>query len=157
MSAEGSRPTWATRACSTSPHRAIGSTLKIDDTENSFSLARELQQPIYSQREAAQDVDAVLQLHIPLSNGPRFSGVLLAEYSVDGLFRYSVPTEVTAKYAVSFHDANGGLLAGTSVPPRNPATHLLPWASPALVYEVPVSPVGNGCGCGPRPTEPHWA
>jgi PAS domain S-box-containing protein len=129
---------------STSPHRAIGSTLKIDDTENSFSLARELQQPIYSQREAAQDVDAVLQLHIPLSNGPRFSGVLLAEYSVDGLFRYSVPTEVTAKYAVSFHDANGGLLAGTSVPPRNPATHLLPWASPALVYEVPVSPVGNG-------------
>ena len=124
--------------------RTVGSTLKMGETESTYSLARELQQPIYSQRAAAPDSTASLQLHIPLSDRARFSGVLLAEYSVDGLFRYGVPAEVSARYAVSFHDANGGLLAGTSIPPRNPATNLLPWAGPANAYEVPVSPVGNG-------------
>jgi PAS domain S-box-containing protein len=84
-----------------------------------------------------------LQLHIPLSEGARFSGVVLAEYSVDGLFRYGVPAEVTARYAVSMHDAKGGLLAGATIPARNPATRLLPWDSPVNAYEVPVSPVGN--------------
>jgi PAS domain S-box-containing protein len=67
----------------------------------------------------------------------------LAEYSVDGLFRYGVPAEVSARYAVSFRDANGGLLAGTSIPERKRSSTLLPWANSANAYEVPVSPVGN--------------
>lgn len=124
--------------------RGVGSTLKNGETDSTYKLARELLQPIYSQPMAAPDTPATLQLHIPLSDRARFAGVLLAEYSVDGLFRYGVPSEVSARYAVSFHDAKGGLLAGTSVPPRNRASKLLPWASPANAYEVPVSPVGNG-------------
>jgi PAS domain S-box-containing protein len=36
------------------------------------------------------------------------------------------------------------VLAGTSIPARNPATQLLPWAAQPNEYEVPVSPVGNG-------------
>jgi len=121
----------------------VGSTLKMGETESSYRLAQELQQPIYSQSVAA-DAPATLQLHIPLSDRAGFSGVLLVEYSVDGLFRYGVPAEVSARYAVSFHDAKGGLLAGTSIPAHNQATHLLPWSSPTNAYEVPVSPVGNG-------------
>jgi PAS domain S-box-containing protein len=124
--------------------RAAGSTLKAGDTESTYSLAKELQQPIYSQRPAAPDSPATLQLHIPLNDRARFMGVLLAEYSVDALFRYGVPSEVSARYAISFHDAKGNILAGTSLPSRNRATDLLPWASPANAYEVPVSPVGNG-------------
>lgn len=124
--------------------RAAGSTLKAGDTENTYGLAKELQQPIYSQRAATPDIPATLQLHIPLNDRARFMGVLLAEYSVDALFRYGVPSEVSARYAISFHDAKGNILAGTSLPSRNRATHLLPWASPANAYEVPVSPVGNG-------------
>ena len=124
--------------------RAVGSTLKNGETDSTYKLARELLQPIYSQPMAAPDTAATLQLHIPLSDRARFAGVLLAEYSVDGLFRYGVPSEVSARYAVSFHDGKGGLLAGTSIPPRNQASKLLPWASPANAYEVPVSPVGNG-------------
>ncbi|WP_296699560.1 PAS domain-containing sensor histidine kinase [Rhodoferax sp.] len=135
---------FSTASLSPNQLRSVGTTLKAGDTENTYNLTRELQQPIYAQRAAAPDTQAVLQLHIPLSERVRFSGVLLAEYSVDGLFRYGVPAEVSARYAVSFHDANGGLLAGISIPPRNPATSLLPWASPANIYEVPVSPVGNG-------------
>jgi PAS domain S-box-containing protein len=123
--------------------RTIGSTFNLGETESAFSLARDLQQPIYAQRAATPDGSATLQLHIPLSEGARFSGVVLAEYSVDGLFRYGVPAEVTARYAVSMHDAKGGLLAGATIPARNPATRLLPWDSPVNAYEVPVSPVGN--------------
>jgi hypothetical protein len=71
--------------------------------------------------------------------------VILGEYSIDGLLRYGVPAEVSAKYAVRCSMARAALLAGTSVPPRNPATQLLP-AGPRQPneYEVPVSPVGNG-------------
>jgi PAS domain S-box-containing protein len=124
--------------------RSPGSTLSPGETENAFSLAREIQQPIYSQPAAVPDLPAVLQLHIPLGDRAHFLGVLLAEYSVDGLFRYGVPAEVSARYAISLQDAKGGLLAGTAIPVRNRATGLLPWANPAIVYEVPVSPVGNG-------------
>ena len=118
--------------------------LKGGETEVTYNLARELQQPIYWQRSATPDTPSVLQLHIPLNDRNRFLGVLLAEYSVDGLFRYGVPPEVSAHYAVSLHDANGGLLAGTSVPARNRSASLLPWANKPNIHEVPVSPVGNG-------------
>ena len=123
----------------------VGSTLKLGETESTYRLAQELQQPIYAQSAAVADVPAVLQLHIPLNEKSHFLGVLLAEYSVDGLFRYGVPVEVSARYAISFHDATGGQLAGTSIPARKRRiSGLLPWAGPANAYEVPVSPVGNG-------------
>ena len=123
--------------------RQAGTVLKTGETESNFGLARDLRQPVYFQR-VASDAPAILQLHIPLTDKTRFAGVVLAEYSVDGLYRYGVPAEVSARYAVSFHDAKGARLAGTSIPPRNPATTLLPWATPTNEYEVPVSPVGNG-------------
>src|SRR5450830_442652 len=124
--------------------RKIGNTLEPGESVSSYNLARELQQPIYAMRAASANMPAVLQLHIPFSDRARFLGVLLAEYSIDGLFRYGVPAEVSARYAVSFHDANGGLLAGTSIAPRKPGARLLPWDKPINFYEVPVSPVGNG-------------
>ncbi len=134
----------ATASLPLSQIRAAGSILKAGETESNYRLARDLQQPIYSQRLALADIPATLQLHIPLVDRARFSGVLLAEYSVDGLYRYGVPAEVSARYAVSLHDAKGGLLAGMSIAARDPAHRLLLWDSPVNAYEVPVSPVGNG-------------
>ena len=125
------------------PH-ASKAHLTTDETESAYKLAQELRQPLYFQHLAEADTPAMLHLHIPLSNSSRFAGVLLAEFSVDGLFRYGVPNEVSARYAISFHDAKGGLLAGSRLPARKRAANLLPWASPANAYEVPVSPVGNG-------------
>jgi len=124
--------------------RALGGTLTQGETEGAYRLAQELRQPLYFQHLAIKDRPAMLQLHIPLSERNKFSGVLLAEFSVDGLFRYGVPTEVSARYAISFRDSNGSLLAGSSLPVRKSAASLLPWASPDNAYEVPVSPVGNG-------------
>src|SRR3954471_24802902 len=124
--------------------RAKGEVLRPGETETMYSLARDLQQPVYSHPVAGPDSSGLLQLHVPLANQGKFGGVILGEYSIDGLLRYGVPAEVSAKYAVALLDGKGRVLAGTSVPPRNPATQLLPWAAQPNEYEVPVSPVGNG-------------
>jgi len=134
----------ASPSASVAQQRQPGEALRLGDTENSYGLARDLQQPVYAQPTAASEQQALLQLHIPLSDLGRFSGVVLGEYSLDGLLRYGVPTEISAKYAVALLDGNNHLLAGTTVPARNPATRLLPWVDPPNEYEVPVSPVGNG-------------
>ncbi|MDP3702316.1 MAG: PAS domain-containing sensor histidine kinase [Hylemonella sp.] len=117
---------------------------KPSDTENAFALARELRQPIYLQRNATPDGTALLELHLPLHTRTRFAGVLLAEYSLDTLYRYGVPSEVSARYAVSLRDSRGEVLAGSSAPKRNRGGQWTGWASHANDYEVPVSPVGNG-------------
>src|SRR6185312_1528160 len=112
-----------------SQQRVAGDILKIGDTENSYSLARELQQPVYAQPTAHPDRLALLQLHIPLADGGKFAGVVLAESSLADLLRYGVPAEVMAKYAVSLLDDKGHVLAGNTVPAHNPGSSLLPWSA----------------------------
>ncbi|MEP6825066.1 MAG: PAS domain-containing sensor histidine kinase, partial [Ramlibacter sp.] len=139
------RASYAAPSVASTQLRVAGEVLRVGETEGMYSLARDLQQPVYSQPAAGTDSTGLLQLHVPLAEQGRFGGVILGEYSIDALLRYGVPTEVSAKYAVALLDGKGRVLAGTSVPPRNPATSLLPWAMPqANEYEVPVSPVGNG-------------
>jgi PAS domain S-box-containing protein len=125
-----------------------GTVLKVDETESHFSLARDLMQPIYGQVQIESDRDgqmSLLQLHTPLSNDQGgFSGVILAEYTMEGLLRYGVPTEVLAKYAVALQDGKGQLLAGQTIPGRIALWRMLPGSDkPNNDYEVPVSPVGN--------------
>ena len=138
------KASYAAPSVSNNQMRGAGEILRSGETESTYSLARDLQQPVYSQPAAGSDGTGLLQLHIPLTEQGRFAGVILGEYSIDGLLRYGVPAEVSAKYAVALLDGKSRLLAGSSVPARNPATQLLPWAAQANEYEVPVSPVGNG-------------
>jgi PAS domain S-box-containing protein len=138
------KSSFGTASLSDSQIYPVGSILKPGETDSNFTLAHELQQLIYAQNLAGADSQAMLQLLIPLSDRSRFTGILLAEYSVDALFRYGVPAEVSARHAISFHDGNGDFLAGTTIPTRGGPTRLLPWASPLNAYEAAVSPVGNG-------------
>ena len=138
------RASYAAPSVSSSHLRIAGTVLRVGETESTYSLARDLQQPVYSQPAAGTDSTGLLQLHIPLSDQGRFSGVLLGEYSIDSLLRYGVPAEVSAKYAVAFLDGKGRMMAGSAVPARGPATSLLSFASQPNEFEVPVSPVGNG-------------
>jgi PAS domain S-box-containing protein len=138
------RATYATASLQPGASPQTGELLASGETSNIFNLARETLQPIYSQRGASSASVPLLQLHIPMNDGSRFAGVVLAEYSVDGLYRYGVPAEVSARYAIALLDDKGARLAGTSVPARNPTSTWLPWAVPVNEYEVPVSPVGNG-------------
>jgi PAS domain S-box-containing protein len=135
---------YAAPSLSTAQVRNKGEVLRPGETETMYSLARDLQQPVYSQPVAGPDSSGLLQLHVPLTDQGKFGGIILGEYSIDGLLRYGMPAEISAKYAVALLDGKGRVLAGTSVPPRNPATQLLPWAAQPNEYEVPVSPVGNG-------------
>ena len=112
------------------------------DLQNAFSAARESNQPTYFQRPRSGDFAPLLQMYLPLSDRGKFSGVLLAEYSVDGLYRYGVPDEVTSRYAISLLDSNGAMLAGTSIPTRKVANRFLPWTGITNEYAMPVSPVG---------------
>ncbi len=122
----------------------VAASLTPTESESAFALAKELLQPIYVQRSALIDNQALLQLHIPIVVNNQFTGVVLAEFSVENMYRYGVPPEISARYAVSMIDAKGAVLAGSSIPKRNPATQLLPWGRQNIEYEVPVSPVGNG-------------
>ena len=103
-----------------------------------------MRQPVFSQLSSGSEQGAILQLHIPLFDQGLFAGVVLGEFSVDGLLRYGIPSEVAARYAVSLLDGNGRLIAGTTVNTPEAGGHrLLPWQKHINEYEVPVSPVGN--------------
>ena len=125
-----------------------GMLIPADATETHYSLARDLLQPVYGLIDPSQTRETgtqLLQLHTPMTAlQGRFSGVILAEYAVEGLLRYGVPTEVLAKYAMSFVDSEGLLLAGQTIGPRAGLWSWLPGTRPENnEYEVPVSPVGN--------------
>ena len=128
--------------------RAVGEQLKTDATEGTYELARDVRQPVYSRPlnpQSSSNYNApTLQILIPLDDKGRFGGVVMGEYAIDGLLRFGVPTEVTAKYAVTLIDDKGKVLAGDFSPVRNPAVRLLPWTEAAAEFEAPVSPVGNG-------------
>ncbi len=128
--------------------RANGEQLKSGETDATYGLARDLRQPVYSRpmtlRNDSGTVAPTLQLQLPLDEQGQFDGVILGEFSIDGLLRFGVPTEVSAKYAVALIDDQGVVLAGSLPPPRTSAARLLPWTDAAPVYEIPVSPIGNG-------------
>ncbi len=128
--------------------RSAGDTLKTGETDGTYELARDLRQPVYSRplvaRESSDYKTPTLQLQVPLDDQGKFAGVIMGEYSIDGLLRFGVPTEVAAKYAVTLVTDKNEVLAGSMPPPRNRVARLLPWSDAAAEYEIPVSPVGNG-------------
>ena len=128
--------------------RVVGEQLKAADTDSTYGLAKDLRQPIYSRPLNPQTSTyynaPTLQILIPLEYQGKFGGVIMGEYAIDGLLRFGVPTEVTAKYTVTLIDDKNQVLAGNVSPVRNPAVRLLPWANAGSEYEIPVSPVGNG-------------
>lgn len=121
-----------------------GELLQDGPTADSFHLAHDLMQPVYSQPAANSTSVPPLQLHTPLTQQGQFSGVVLGEYSIDSLLRYGVPTEISSKYAMALLDSKNVLLAGQSIPARPNTLGLLPWTTQINEDELPVSPVGNG-------------
>jgi PAS domain S-box-containing protein len=123
-----------------------GSVINHAETLNTFQLTRDLQQPVYSQPIIEKRNNAApythLQLQVPILNHGKFEGVLLAEYTLDGMLRYAVPNEIANRYAVSLRDLNNNVLAGQTNKARPKVTEVLPWLFQTNEYEVPITPVG---------------
>lgn len=139
---------YVSASANTAQVRGAGEQLKAGETDGTYGLARDLRQPVYSRPlnpTDSSDYNApTLQILVPLDDQGKFGGVIMGEYAIDGLLRFGVPTEITAKYAVALVDDKNRVLAGNVPPPRNSAARLLPWSDDAPEYEIPVSPVGNG-------------
>jgi PAS domain S-box-containing protein len=113
-----------------------------------YARARELHQPVYATPWLhSADGPARLDLVLPLQIQGRFAGVLLAEYSIDALYDYSISADVSARYATSLRTTSGQVLAGSRVPRPSPKgggpTSWLGWAGQAE-QQVLVSPAGTG-------------
>ena len=136
---------YASSSASNNQLRGVGSSVGFKDNEGAFTfnLARDLSQPVYSRPVLEIGAGPILQLHIPLVDKGKFAGVIMAEYAVDGLMRFGIPNEITAKYAVSLINGKNTMMAGQAIKPRSAATQLLPWAAAPNEYQIPVSPVGN--------------
>jgi len=107
--------------------------------EAAFVAARTQRQPVYSQPFTDAFGNPVLQVQVPLIERNAFAGVLIAEYSIEGLMRRHVPKEVSARHAIALLDSNDHVLASTVA--TTPSTRA---ARPSIVYQLPVAPAGNG-------------
>ncbi len=138
--------TYTSPSATPSQMRSADQVLAPGETDGSFELARDLRQPIYSRPLTPNNEPSTLMLQVPMAEQGRFIGVVMGEYTIDGLLRYGVPPEVMARYAVALLNDRQEVLAGGLQPPspRDSAAFFWPLTPHALHHEVPVSPVGNG-------------
>jgi PAS domain S-box-containing protein len=133
----------------------VGQAISHTETVSTFQLSRDLMQPAYSQPIIEKRNNAApythLQLHVPISNHGKFEGVLLAEYTMDGMLRYAVPSEIANRYAVSLRDVSNRVLAGQANKARPKVTEVLPWLFQTNEYEVPITPVGYALSLHAQP------
>jgi len=76
-----------------------------------------------------------LALHAPVIRERVHLGSIVAIFSVDGILKYGIPSELSAKYKISIVDIHNGELTTTSSRPRLPRD---------AHYELPLDPPGQG-------------
>ena len=109
------------------------------EPERSFQSARASRQAVYSRGFRNASGTNVFQLHLPILERASFSGVLIAEYSIDALLRSSVPPEVTQRHTVAVLDADGREVAGSVL--QMPGQRV---SRPTIVHDLPLAPTNNG-------------
>jgi PAS domain S-box-containing protein len=107
--------------------------------EAAFVAARTQRVPVYSKPFVDSTGNPVVQVQVPMLERGTFAGVLIAEYSIEGLMRRQVPKEVSARHAIALLDGNDHVLASTvAMPVSNKAPR------PSIVYQIPLAPANNG-------------
>ncbi len=140
------RATYSSASTNSAMTHRVGEALMQSETQSTFLLTRDLLQPVYAQPITEKRLNATpfteLQLHVPIINHGKFEGVLLAEYTMDGMLRFAVPSDIASRYAMSLRDVNNQVLAGQANKARPKVTEVLPWLFQTNEYEVPITPVG---------------
>lgn len=145
---------YATPALVNSLLYANGAALHISAADpRAFTQARQSHQPVYSAPiiQASQEVGtgvqektASLQLLIPAGTPDDFRGMLVVEYSVDGILRYGLPNETRTKYLVALFSTRGEFLTG-ALPPKVETKTMLPWVQRRTQQQsVALEPLGDG-------------
>lgn len=102
-----------------------------------FTMARSLGKVAWSPAFQIPGHRHAVAAHVPVFRDQAFSGMVEAEFSLDGLLIQNVPWWVVEKYKVEIVDANGVVLAArTSVAPANPGQS----------HQVRFEPPGHGLG-----------
>ena len=109
------------------------------EPESAFLAARDTRQPVYSRAFHDGFGSPVFQVHVPLIDRDGFAGVVVAEYAIDALLRFFVPSEVTRRHAITVIDGQGRELAGTVANLPGQAA-----AAASLTHQVPLAPVDHG-------------
>ena len=109
------------------------------ETEWAFITARDLRQVIYSRPFRDTSGAMVFQVHVPMLQRGRFTGVLVADYSIDVLIRHFVPTEVTRRHPITVLDEREQVIAGSVLPMPGLARQRA-----VIVHDVPMAPATNG-------------
>ena len=81
-----------------------------------FEAAKDRRQPVYSPPFSDANGVTVFQLQIPLIDRGGFAGVLIAEYSVEALLRYYVPSEVATRHSIAVLDSREQVVSSTVTP-----------------------------------------
>ncbi|MDB5820766.1 MAG: histidine kinase [Rhizobacter sp.] len=109
------------------------------EAEQAFTAARDLRQPVYSRLFGDSLGATVFQVQVPLIDRSAFSGTLIAEYSIESLMRYFVPTDVTTRHAITVLDSNQRVVSSSVLQVAGDKPARAP-----IQYELPLSPAANG-------------
>ncbi|MCE4554520.1 PAS domain S-box protein [Pelomonas cellulosilytica] len=107
--------------------------------EIAFEAAKERRQPVYSPPFADANGNTVFQVHIPLIDRGGFAGVLIAEYTVEALLRYYVPSEVATRHSIAVLDSRDQIVSSTVTPMPGQGLRRA-----SLLHDVPLAPALNG-------------
>jgi PAS domain S-box-containing protein len=119
--------------------RSLPMPLREGTPERTFEATRQLRYPTYSIPYLNGFGHWVFQLQVPLIDNNRFTGTLIAEYSVEALVRYFIPADVSNRHVVTVVDSQDKVLSSSVM--------LMPGqiSRPAsIVHDVPLAPAGNG-------------
>ena len=123
--------------------RVTGQTLEEGEQRITFDNAKVRQQPVYSQAIAHNPSSYGFILQVPLIQQGVMKGTLMAEFSMDGLMRYGIPSEIAARYALALQDDEQNTLAG-HLPMVDALYRWVPWTRQPLEHSVLLAPIANG-------------
>ena len=112
----------------------IGTELSVPESRAAFDIAVSTQTAQFSQPIVEQDMEAGIELYIPVVAQNKTRGALLAAYSLPALLASRVPTEINNRVALAITDAKGRMLAQT----RNTEAFV-----GKAFYEVGIDPVAR--------------
>ncbi|CAH2771621.1 MAG: Two-component system sensor histidine kinase/response regulator hybrid [uncultured Caballeronia sp.] len=103
--------------------------------QSAFDEARTNRRQVYSPLLYDDLGNGYITLQTPVYRDRNFLGSIVAVFSIEGILKHDIPSELSAKYKISITDLDNRELATTSSRPRLPRD---------MFYDLPLDPPGQG-------------